>query len=128
LAKRELAQKAIAAGKQAMNAIKSIVKNGQINLCVPAEWPEGAEVLIRLVPTPTEHGNHETDGLTGMTEEEQGDDRDSILRWLAEFDAIPPLQMTPAEEAAWQAARQSQRAFELATFNQRAEQLQRMWE
>ena len=112
-----------------MNAIKSIVKNGQISLCVPAEWPDGAEVLIRLVPTPAEDDNLETDDLTGMTEENQGSpDPESIRRWLAEFDAIPPLQMTPAEEAAWQAARKSQREFELATFDQRAEQLRRMWE
>ena len=42
-----------------------------------------------------------------MTEEEQSNDPEAIARWLAEFDAIPPWQMTAAEEAEWQAARQS---------------------
>lgn len=41
----------------------------------------------------------------GTGEDEQPNDPESIARWLAEFDAIPPLQMTPNEEAAWQASR-----------------------
>ncbi len=39
-----------------------------------------------------------------MTEEEQSNDPEAIARWLAAFDAIPPWQMTAAEEAEWQAA------------------------
>ena len=52
------------------------------------------------------------DDELGMSEAEQGDDAESIARWIAEFDAIPPLQMTPDEEAAWQAARDAQKELE----------------
>jgi len=35
----------------------------------------------------------------GMTEEEQGDDPESIERWIAECNAIPPLEMSAEDEA-----------------------------
>jgi len=40
-------------------------------------------------------------------DDNQGDDPESIVRWIAAVDAIPPLEMTAAEEAEWQAARQA---------------------
>jgi hypothetical protein len=102
-----------------MNSVKGIYKNGQILLEMPADWPDGTEVIIE----PISH-----DESLGMAEEEQGDDPESIARWIAEFDAIPPLQITPEEEAEWQVARQAQKEFEKATFFDRAEKLRRMWE
>jgi hypothetical protein len=102
-----------------MNAIKGIYKNGRVVLETPADWPDGTEVIVEPVP------HNESFGLT---EEEQGDDPESIARWIAAFDAIQPLQMTPEEEAEWQAARKAQREFEKATFFERAEKLRRMWE
>jgi hypothetical protein len=73
-----------------MNAITATVHNGRLEVAVPADWPEGAEVRIEPIP----RGE-----IRGMTEEEQGDDTESINRWIATFEAIPPLPMTPAEEA-----------------------------
>jgi hypothetical protein len=52
----------------------------------------------------------------------------TIARWIKEFDAIPPLEMTPEEEGQWQAARQAQKEFEKATFFERAESLGRMFD
>ena len=66
--------------------------------------------------------------FAGMSEDEQGDDAESIARWVAAFDAVPPLKMTPEEEAAWQSARSERREAEIATFDQRAEALRRTWE
>lgn len=85
-----------------MKAIKGMVKNGQIALAEPVTWPEGTQVCIKPVPDVSETHEH---GDFGMSEEEQGDDPESIARWILEFDAIPPLDMTPEEEAGWQAAR-----------------------
>jgi len=56
--------------------------------------------------------------LLVTTGDEQADDPESIARWLAAFDAIPPLEMTPDEEAEWRAAREAQRAFEIANFEE----------
>ncbi len=102
-----------------MNAIKATWKNGQIVPDEPVNWPEGCRLHIEpeaLLKT------------NGMSEEEQGDDPKSIARWIAEFDAIPPLQMTPQEEAEWRAARHDQKELEKAKFNERAEKLKSMWE
>ena len=80
-----------------MNAIKGIWTSGQVVLAEPVDWPDGCEVIVEPVPFPE---------ISMMTEEEQGDDPTSIAKWLAEFDAIPPLQMTADEGAKWQAWRQ----------------------
>lgn len=102
-----------------MNAIKATYRNGQFVPDEPVDWPEGKRVLV----APADPSQ-----VTGMTDEEQPDDPETIARWIAEFDAIPPIQMTPEEEAQWQAARKAQKEFELATFFDRADRLGRMHE
>ena len=51
-----------------------------------------------------------------------GDDPESIQRWLAEFDSIPPLQMTPEEEARWNADREVIKQYSIKKMNERADQ------
>jgi hypothetical protein len=93
-----------------MNAITGTWKNGQIVLDEPAHWPEGSRVVIE--PTPRTED-------VGMTEEGQGDDPESIARWLAEFDAIPPWEITMEEETRWQADRQAVKDYTIAKMKQR---------
>ena len=57
-----------------------------------------------------------------MTEEEQGDDPESIARWIAEFDAIPPLQMTPEEGADMNAWRAKVKAFNIEAVHRQMEE------
>ena len=102
-----------------MNAIKATWKHGQIVPDEPVDWPEGCR--LRVEPDRLSETN-------GMSDEEQADDAESIGRWIAEFDAIPPMQMTPQEEAEWQAARQAQKQLQKAKFNERADKLKRLWE
>ncbi|MSR60053.1 MAG: hypothetical protein EXS05_20845 [Planctomycetaceae bacterium] len=102
-----------------MQAIRATWKNGQIVPDGPVDWPDGCRLVIDPEPYPS---------FVGMTEEEQRDDPESIARWIEAFDAIPPLEMTAEEEAAWQSARNAQREFDTATFDHRAESLRRMWE
>ena len=61
-------------------------------------------------------------------DDNQADDPESIARWIAAVDAIPPLEMTAEEEAEWQAARKAQRDFEKSNFNERADKLREMFE
>jgi hypothetical protein len=110
-----------------MSAIEGTVKNGQIIPSERIDWPDGTRVRIEPVPASGDGGGTGPDDL-GMSEVEQGDDPEAVARWIAEFDAIPPLQMTPEEEAEWQAARRAQKEFEMAQFKERAEKLRRMWE
>jgi hypothetical protein len=98
-----------------MTAVEGTYKNGQVLIDPPADWPE--ECRVRIEPIDVT----EDDGGLG---DEQRDDPESLARWLAAFDAIPRLEMTPEEEAAWQAARESQKEYEKAQFEERAKRIE----
>jgi hypothetical protein len=85
-------------------------KDGQILLDEPVDWPEGCRVVVAPAEPSEVHG---------MVEEEQSDDPEAIAKWLAEFDAIPPWQMSAEEEAEWQAARQAVKDYTIAKMNER---------
>ena len=53
---------------------------------------------------------------------------EEIARTLAAMDAVEPFEMTAAEEAAWQAARDQRKAADKASFFERNEELRRQWE
>lgn len=61
----------------------------------------GVEVVRLSVPT------DEDADPPGTCGDEQSNNPAAIAAWLAEFNSIPPLQMTPKEEAAWQADRRA---------------------
>lgn len=77
------------------------------------DWPEGCELVVQPMPVHVSEDDIESS------------DPAAIARWVAEFDRIPPVEFTAEEEHAWQTARQTQREFELRTFQQRAEQIER---
>lgn len=54
------------------------------------------------------------DDPPGTVGDEQPDDPDAVARWLAAFDAIPPLNMSADEEAAWRSARAEQQRIDAA--------------
>ncbi|MFI5454957.1 MAG: hypothetical protein ACHRXM_05850 [Isosphaerales bacterium] len=93
-------------------------KNGQVILDVPADWPEGCRVVVIRECVPD---------FVGTTGDDQADDPESIARWIAAFDAIPPLEMTPEEEAEWQAAREAQKASEIANFEEHARRIEALF-
>jgi hypothetical protein len=97
-----------------MSAIKAMWSDGQVVLETPPDWPEGRRLVVVEDPVPDD--------------DNQADDPESIARWIAEFDAIPPLEMTAEEEAEWQAARKAQRDFEKSTFNERADKLRELFD
>jgi hypothetical protein len=102
-----------------MKSIHAVWKNGQIVPTQPVDWPEGTALAV--------------EPLEGLVEAESqgdllGDDDASIARWLAWFDTLEPLDFTPEEEAAWQAARRERRDLEKSRFNERAERLKEMFE
>jgi hypothetical protein len=91
-------------GPTAMDAIQGTVCHGQITLAAPVEWPDGTVVSVKpVVPT-----------LDNV--EDQPEDPESIARWVAEFNAIPPWEMTAEEEAQWAAARNAQRELDKVRF------------
>jgi hypothetical protein len=83
-----------------MNAIKGIVRNGNIVLDNPADLPEGCRVLVEPIAE---------EDTFGIREEDWQDTPEAIAAWLRWYDSLEPLALTPEEEAEWQAARQAQR-------------------
>lgn len=103
-----------------MNAIKATVKNGQVLAAVPADWPEGSEVVIEPLASGTDYG--------GMRDEDWPTTPEGIAALLKRWDALEPLEMTPEEEARWEAIRKEDKEREKARFFEDAERLRRMWE
>ena len=93
-------------------------KNGRVILDGPAAWPEGCRVVVIRGCVPD---------FVGTTGDEQADDPESIAKWIASFDAIPPLEMTREEEAEWQAALEARKAFEVANFEERARRIEALF-
>jgi hypothetical protein len=102
-----------------MTTIKGVVKNGQILVPAPADWPEGCEVLIEPVSGP---------GEVGMREEDWPTTPEGIAALLRRWDQHEPLETTAEEEARWEEERRKQKESEKAAFAEDAERLRRMWE
>jgi hypothetical protein len=102
-----------------MNAIRAIIRNRRLEVEVPADWPEGGEVLIE---PPTEAPT------LGLREEDWPTTPEEIEQHLALMDQIEPLILTPEEEAEWEAARQAQKDYQKSIAVEHAEKLRRMWE
>src|SRR6266850_1473888 len=102
-----------------MNAIRAAVHNHRLEVEVPADWPDGIEVMIEPMC--------ESESL-GIREEDWQNTPEAIEQWLRWYDSLEPLVMTPEEEAEWEAARQAQKEYQKATFVEHAETLRRMWE
>ncbi|MCI0642028.1 MAG: hypothetical protein L0Y72_11945 [Gemmataceae bacterium] len=80
-----------------MNTVQGTWKNGQVQLDGPTDWPEGCRVLVEPV-VPVEK--------LGLSEDEWPKTPAEIAVWLNWFDSVEPVEITPQEEAEWQAARQ----------------------
>src|SRR5258708_5357948 len=104
--------------RQMMDAITGTIQNGQVIPDQPVTWPDGARVRIEPLPLDETLGIREVDWPT---------DAAGIARHLALMDQIEPLQMTPEEEAEWQAARQARKDWEKANFEKWSRQIEELF-
>jgi hypothetical protein len=74
-----------------MPPIQATFADGKIVPDAQPDWREGTRLEVQPVPVPP---------VRMMTEEEQGDDPESIARWLTAFDAIPIAKSSPFDEPA----------------------------
>ena len=96
-----------------MTPILGTVIDGKIVPDIPLDWLNGKRVVIEPVQQPE---------LEMMTEDEQGDDPESIARWVALFDAIPSGSGSPLDDPAVVAWREAMRQHNLEAVR---EQMQR---
>jgi len=96
-----------------MSTIKATWKNGQVVLDSPVSWPEGHRLVV-VEESPA--------GIRFMTEEEQGDDPESVQKWIDDLQATPPLPMTPEQEADMIAWRRKVKEFNLEAVRRQMEE------
>lgn len=89
-----------------MRPIPAIWKDGRIVPSQPVDWPDGTALRVEPIDVANEG-------------DLMGDDPEAIARWITAFDALPPLQMSPAEEDRWRAARREVGDHTLARMRER---------
>ncbi len=90
-----------------MNAILGMVKNGRVEVDAPPDWPEGSLVRVEL-------------GLNGKaTDDERPETSEEIEESIRRLQAIEPIEMTPEENAAWEAGLKAQKKFDIANAAER---------
>jgi len=96
-----------------MSGIKATWKNGQVVLDSPAGWPEGRRLVILEAP-PAD--------IEFMTEEDQTDDPAAVQEWIDELRAVPPLPLTPQQEAELLTWRQKVKEYNLQAVRRQMEE------
>ena len=76
-----------------MTTIKAIIRNGRIEVDEPIDLPDGTELTI---PIPA------SSATLGIRDEDWSDTPEAIEAWIRWYDALEPLDFTPAERAASQ--------------------------
>jgi hypothetical protein len=98
-----------------MTTIKAIIRNGRIEVDEPIDLPDGTELTIPIpvLPAPL-----------GLRDEDWSDTPEAIEAWIRWYDSLEPLDFTPAERAAWEAARHEQKQYELAQWEKRSRDIE----
>ncbi len=96
-------------------AIKAIVRGRRLELDVPADWPDGTEVEIQPLGQRT---NGDADAMSPR----------QIAETLAAMDAAEPMDLSDAEQAAWEAELRARKEGEKTEFFEHVKKLSGMWE
>jgi hypothetical protein len=90
-----------------MSEINGTFRNGHVELDSSVDWPNGARVTV--VPAPNHATSPRSNGSAddpswGIDEADYEDTPEFRAKLIAQMDSFEPLELTPAEEAEWQAA------------------------
>ena len=101
-----------------MRPVHAIWKDGRIVPTQPVDWPDGTALSVEPLNSAAAA---ELEGAAAELEGDLiGDAPQSIARWLAAFDALPPLQMSEEEEGRWREARREVGDYTLARMRDRS--------
>ena len=98
-----------------MHAIKATWTNGQIVPAEPVDWPEGSELRVEPVVPKIQK--------IGLTEEESGDDPESIAAWIAAVEKIEPLIWADGELEEYERYREKCRQFNLEAVRKQMDEM-----
>lgn len=102
-----------------MSAITGTVKNGLIVLDDEANLPDGSRVLVHSI---------ESVETIGMSEADWPDTPEAIADWIAWYDSLQPIELSPADEQAIEAFRERQKEVAKCAFDERANRLGKIWQ
>ena len=100
-----------------MNAIRSVVKNGRVEVDAPPDWPDGTPVRVEL-------------GSNGQSEydDERPETPEEIQAWLRWYHSLEPIVMSPDEEVTLEADRKMQKDFDIANAAERDRRIEEIFE
>jgi hypothetical protein len=84
-----------------------------------AEWPDDTELLVAPIAK---------ESSLGIRDEGWPTDAEGIARLLALIESLEPFEMSPEEEAEWNAAMEAQKECDKSNFEANAQRLKRMFE
>lgn len=102
-----------------MSAITGRVENGLVILDEPASLPEGSRVVVQPL---------ESAASLGLREDNWQDTPEAIADWIAWYDSLEPIVLSPDEEQAIEAFRQRAKEFGKSGFDERADRLSKIWQ
>ena len=100
-----------------MKAIRSVVKNGRVEVDAPPDWPDGTPVRVEL-------------GFNGQSDfdDENPETPEEIQAWLRWYHSLEPIVMAPEEEAASEADRKMRKEFDMANAYERDRRIEGIFE
>ena len=93
-----------------MSTIRGTIRDGKVVLDEPSDLPDGTRVFVGKGP------------VAMLTEDEQGDDPESITRWLAAFDALPGAVESPSDDPGVVAWRNAMKRHNLTAISERMQE------
>lgn len=101
-----------------MSTIRGTIRDGKVVLDAPPGWPEGT--LVDVAPA-------EDARDVGPSEDEQGNDPESIASWIAWAESVQPLILTAEDEERIRQARSDQKAWELANWEAHGKKIENLF-
>lgn len=102
-----------------MSAITGRVENGLVILDEPASLAEGSRVVVQPL-----------DGAEplGVSESQWQDTPEAIADWIAWYDSLEPIILSPDDEQSMAAYRQRQHEIGKSAFDERADRVRKIWQ
>ena len=97
-----------------MTAIKTVVRNGRIEVSTPTDLPDGTVVSLSIAAAVEPEA---------ISDDDWDNSPEGIADWLKWYDALEPLLMTPQEEADAEAWMRKVNAYGRANLDKGTEEL-----
>lgn len=106
---------------RAFHVTGELTDSQHLTLDVPVPLPNGK---VRVAVEEFSGGAEAGETQLGVRDDDLPDTPEAIESWIRWYNGLEPVEFTDAERAAWDAARQEQKEFELAQWDKRSQRLE----